>query len=208
MNRLPDSVERRLANGDFERVAVRRIVAGDVIRVLPGEAFPADGRVLEGQTLADEALLTGESRPVPRAQGEDVIAGSHNLTAAVLVQVERTGTQTRFAQIVALMDEASSTKPQIAQLADRPAFPDRRAVGSRRCRPVLVVTRSRPRTHGGGGRAGGHLPLRPVVGHSGGDAGQCRRTGAQWSAGAPASGAGNARHRRHRGIRQDWNADA
>ncbi|MBK7989279.1 MAG: cation-translocating P-type ATPase [Comamonadaceae bacterium] len=123
MNRLPDSVERRLANGDFERVAVRRIVAGDVIRVLPGEAFPADGRVLEGQTLADEALLTGESRPVPRAQGEDVIAGSHNLTAAVLVQVGRTGTQTRFAQIVALMDEASSTKPQIAQLADRMARP-------------------------------------------------------------------------------------
>jgi Cu2+-exporting ATPase len=93
------------------------------MRVLPGEAFPADGRVLEGQTLADEALLTGESRPVPRAQGEDVIAGSHNLTAAVLVQVERTGTQTRFAQIVALMDEASSTKPQIAQLADRMARP-------------------------------------------------------------------------------------
>ena len=123
MNRLPDSVERRLANGDFERVAVRRIVAGDVIRVLPGEAFPADGRVLEGQTLADEALLTGESRPVPRAQGEEVIAGSYNLTASVLVQVERTGTQTRFAGIVALMDEASSSKPQIAQLADRMARP-------------------------------------------------------------------------------------
>jgi Cu2+-exporting ATPase len=210
MNRLPDSVERRLANGDFERVAVRRIVAGDVIRVLPGEAFPADGRVLEGQTLADEALLTGESRPVPRAQGEDVIAGSHNLTAAVLVQVERTGTQTRFAQIVALMDEASSTKPQIAQLADRMA------------RPFLIAVLL---AAGGAAlfwwsRDPGHAlmvavavlvvtcPLRPVVGHSGGDAGQCRRTGAQWSAGAPASGAGNARHRRHRGIRQDWNADA
>lgn len=123
MNRLPDSVERRLANGDFERVAVRRIMAGDVIRVLPGEAFPADGRILEGQTLADEALLTGESRPVPRAQGEEVIAGSYNLTTAVLVQAERTGGQTRFAGIVALMDEASSSKPQIAQLADRIARP-------------------------------------------------------------------------------------
>ena len=123
MNRLPDSVERRAANGDFERVAVRRIMAGDVIRVLPGEAFPADGRILEGQTLADEALLTGESRPVPRAQGEEVIAGSYNLTTAVLVQAERTGAQTRFAGIVALMDEASTSKPQIAQLADRIARP-------------------------------------------------------------------------------------
>ena len=123
MNRLPDSVERRLADGAFERVAVRRIVAGDVVRVLPGEAFPADGQILEGQTHADEALLTGESRPVPRAQGEEVIAGSYNLTASVLVTVERTGTQTRFAGIVALMDEASTSKPQIARLADRLARP-------------------------------------------------------------------------------------
>ncbi len=123
MNRLPDSVERRLDDGSFERVAVRRVTAGDVIRVLPGEAFPADGRVLEGQTLADEALLTGESRPLARGQGDEVIAGSHNLSSSVLVRVERTGTQTRFAQIVALMDEASSTKPQIAQLADRLARP-------------------------------------------------------------------------------------
>ena len=123
MNRLPDSVERRLADGAFERVAVRRIVAGDVVRVLPGEAFPADGRILEGRTDADEALLTGESRPVPRGQGEEVIAGSYNLTASVLVTVERTGTQTRFAGIVALMDEASTSKPQIARLADRLARP-------------------------------------------------------------------------------------
>jgi Cu2+-exporting ATPase len=209
MNRLPDSVERRLDSGDFERVAVRRIGAGDVIRVLPGEAFPADGRVLEGQTLADEALLTGESRPVPRGQGEEVIAGSHNLTAAVLVQVERTGTQTRFAQIVALMDEASSTKPQIAQLADRMARPFLIAVlvaAGGAC-PVLVVTRSRARAHGRGGRAGGDLPLCAVIGHSGGDAGQRRSTGAQRGSGAPAAGAGDAGERRYGGVRQDGNAD-
>src|SRR5665647_3241746 len=104
MNRLPDSVERRRADGEFERVAVRRLVAGDVIRVLPGEAFPADGVILEGRTLADEALLTGESRPLRRSTGSAVIAGSHNLTAAVLVRVERIGSDTRFAQIVALME--------------------------------------------------------------------------------------------------------
>lgn len=123
MNRLPDSVERRRSDGGFERVAVRRLVPGDVVRVRPGEAFPADGVVLEGDTLADEALLTGESRPVPRACGSEVIAGSHNLASAVLVRVDRTGEHTRFAEIVALMDAASVTKPRIAQLADRIAKP-------------------------------------------------------------------------------------
>ncbi len=123
MNRLPDSVERQQANGDFERVAVRRLGAGDVIRVLPGEAFPADGVVVQGETLADESLLTGESRPVPRGKGGAVVAGSHNLASVVWVRVERIGAQTRFAQIVALMDAASTTKPHIAQLADRVAKP-------------------------------------------------------------------------------------
>ncbi|MEO8014556.1 MAG: heavy metal translocating P-type ATPase, partial [Polaromonas sp.] len=123
MNRLPGSVERRGADGVFERVAVRRLGAGDVIRVLPGEAFPADGIILEGRTLADESLLTGESRPLPRDKGEFVIAGSHNLAAPVVVKVELTGGQTRFAQIVALMESASTSKPQLAQLADRIAKP-------------------------------------------------------------------------------------
>ncbi len=123
MNRLPDSVERRGVDGVFERVAVRRLEAGDVIRVLPGEAFPADGVILEGRTLADESLLTGESRPLPRGEGGLVIAGSHNLSAAVVMRVDHTGGETRFAQIVALMESASSSKPQLAQLADRIAKP-------------------------------------------------------------------------------------
>ena len=123
MNRLPDSVERRNIDGGFERVAVRRLGAGDVIRVLPGEAFPADGVILEGHTLADESLLTGESRPLERGEGATVIAGSHNLSAAVLVRVEHTGGETRFAQIVALMESASTSKPRLARLADRIARP-------------------------------------------------------------------------------------
>ncbi|MHB8947510.1 MAG: heavy metal translocating P-type ATPase [Rhodoferax sp.] len=123
MNRLPDSVDRRLGDGSFERVAVRRLVGGDVMRILPGETFPADGVVLQGETTVDEALLTGESRPVARGVGAAVIAGSHNLSSVVQVRVERLGDQTRFAQIVALMESASTTKPPIARLADRIAKP-------------------------------------------------------------------------------------
>ncbi|WP_100410979.1 cation-translocating P-type ATPase [Acidovorax sp. 69] len=123
MNRLPDSVERRDKAGGFVRVATRRIVAGDTIRVLPGEAFPADGRITVGNTHADEALLTGESTPVPRPMGSTVTAGSYNLQSPVEVLVEGTGGQTRFAQIVALMESASLQKPRLAQLADRIARP-------------------------------------------------------------------------------------
>ena len=123
MNRLPDSVERRSADGSFVRVATRRLAVGDTIRVLPGEAFPADGRITRGSTQADESLLTGESTPVARPVGSVVTAGSYNLQAPVEVQVEGTGGQTRFAQIVALMESASLQKPRLAQLADRIARP-------------------------------------------------------------------------------------
>ena len=121
--RLPDSVERRRADGSFERVAVRRLGVGDVVRVMPGEAFPADGTVLDGTTTVDEALLTGESQPVPRGTGAAVIAGSHNLTSVVEMKIERVGPETRYAGIVALMGEAAAGKPRLAQLADRIARP-------------------------------------------------------------------------------------
>lgn len=123
LNRLPDSVERLSQEGGFERVALRRIKEGDVIRVLPGEAFPADGKIEQGRTQADEALLTGESKAVTRAEGDLVTAGSYNLTAAVHVRVEKVGASTKFSQIVQLMESASTQKPRLAQLADKVAAP-------------------------------------------------------------------------------------
>ncbi|MDM0117698.1 cation-translocating P-type ATPase [Variovorax sp. J22R133] len=123
MNHLPESCERRMPGGGFERVAVRRLVRGDVVRVLPGESFPGDGIVLSGDTSADEALLTGESRPVARGCGAQVLAGSHNLSAAVEVLIKSTGQDTRYARIVELMESASLSRPRLARLADRVARP-------------------------------------------------------------------------------------
>jgi Cu2+-exporting ATPase len=123
MRRLPDSVERQEADGSFRAVAVRRLVAGDLVRVLPGQAFPADGAVEGGESRVDQSLLTGESKPLLRRVGDGVIAGSHNLTGVLLVRVQRVGPQTRYAGIVALMEKASVEKPGLVRLVDRIAGP-------------------------------------------------------------------------------------
>ncbi|MDM0045060.1 cation-translocating P-type ATPase [Variovorax dokdonensis] len=120
----PQDARRRRADGlSFERVAIGQLALGDVLQVLPGERFPADGRLIDGDTLVDEALLTGESHPLPRARGELVLAGSHNLSAAVQMQVKALGADTRLAGIAALMDSAAFDKPRLVQLADRVARP-------------------------------------------------------------------------------------
>ncbi|MES2940777.1 MAG: cation-translocating P-type ATPase [Pseudomonadota bacterium] len=123
MRRLPDTVEREDGQGGFARVAVRRLAAGDVIAVRAGQVIPADGTVLGGDSRVDEALLTGESAPLARRAGDAVVAGSHNLSGTLRVRVDRVGVQTRYAEIVALMERASVDKPRLARLADRIASP-------------------------------------------------------------------------------------
>lgn len=123
MNRLPEVCERRRDDGTFESLSVRRLAVGDVVRIQAGQAFPGDGRLVSDAATVDEALLTGESDPVSRRQGDGVVAGSYNLAGPVLVEVQRLGRDTRFAQIVALMEKASTEKPRLAVLADRIAAP-------------------------------------------------------------------------------------
>ncbi len=121
---LPASVLRLdPATGEFLRVPARRLAVGDLVRVLPGEAVPADGRIETGESRFDEALLTGESEPLARGPGDALVAGSHNLQAAITLRVERLGADTRHAAIVALMERASVDKPRLARLADRIATP-------------------------------------------------------------------------------------
>lgn len=123
MNRLPERCERQQADGQFEGISLKRLLVGDVVRVHAGQAFPGDGCLLSHSATVDEALLTGESHPVTRHPGETVVAGSYNLAGAALMRVEQLGRDTRFAQIVQLMERASTEKPRLAQLADRIAAP-------------------------------------------------------------------------------------
>ncbi len=121
--RLPETALRVADDGSVHSVSVLRLQPGDHVRVPLGAAFPADGVLTEGQTQADEALLSGESAPVPKAEGAAVVAGSVNLGAPVLMQVQRVGGDTRFEVIVSMMRSAMSQRPAAARLADIWAAP-------------------------------------------------------------------------------------
>jgi Cu2+-exporting ATPase len=121
---LPAVAWRVAADGRGAPVSAQRLAVGDRVRVPVGEAFPADGTLEPGAaTEVDESLLTGESRPVPKAAGAAVVAGSGNRGAPVLMRVERVGADTRCEQIAALMREALTRRPEAARLADRWAGP-------------------------------------------------------------------------------------
>jgi Cu2+-exporting ATPase len=121
--RLPDTALRLDADGSWRDVSVLRLRAGDIVRVALGQAFPADGVLVQGETAADESLLTGESRPVVKPHAAPVVAGSVNVGAPVEMRVERAGADTRFEAIVSMMRDAMAQRPAMARLADRWASP-------------------------------------------------------------------------------------
>jgi Cu2+-exporting ATPase len=108
--------------GDAERVAVANLVAGDCVRVKPGETIPGDGEVIEGESSSDESLLTGESRPIAKRVGDTITGGSVNVGSPLVVRLERVGESTRLASIRRLMEQAAAEKPALVQLADRIAM--------------------------------------------------------------------------------------
>ena len=123
MRRLPHAVLKKNETGEWVQIAASNINVGDVLYVRPGEVFAADGKILAGNTSADESMLTGESEPVLKSAGATVIAGSGNLTSAIEMQVEQVGEGTQYHALVNLMASASTEKPGIALLADKVAQP-------------------------------------------------------------------------------------
>lgn len=104
-----------------EQVATAELRVGDVIQIAPGESIPADGEVIAGVSAADESLLTGESRPLPKVAGDELIGGSVNVTSPLAMRVLRLGEDTRLAAITRLMERAAAEKPHVVHMADRVA---------------------------------------------------------------------------------------
>jgi Cu2+-exporting ATPase len=120
---MPTFAQRLVAFPALETdvVVASSLMVGDLILVKPGEGIPADGVVVQGQSEADEALLTGESIPVRKDVGGSVVGGSVNVGSPLVVRVTGVGEQTRIAAIQRLMEQAATEKPRLALLADRVA---------------------------------------------------------------------------------------
>lgn len=106
-------------DGQEVEVPVEAVLAGETVLVKPGSRIPVDGVILEGTTSVDEAAITGESIPVEKAKGDQVIGATINKGGFVKMQATKVGEDTTFAKIIALVEEASATKAPIAKLADK-----------------------------------------------------------------------------------------
>jgi Cu2+-exporting ATPase len=118
---MPDTAERLLPDGRTEQVRADRLRNGDLVLVRPGASIPADGEVERGESDVDEAMITGESRPVEKGTGDRVIAGSINGSGSLRVRVMATGDETALAGIMRLVEQAQQSKSRTQILADKAA---------------------------------------------------------------------------------------
>lgn len=116
---LAPKTARVIRDGQETEISIDQVQVGDIIVVRPGEKLPVDGQVTEGQTAIDESMLTGESLPVEKQQGDNVVGASINKTGSFKYQATRVGKDTVLAQIVKLVEDAQGSKAPIAKLADK-----------------------------------------------------------------------------------------
>ena len=117
VNLVPKTA-RVIRNGVEQEITVDEVALGDVIRVRPGESMPVDGVVVEGRTSVDESMLTGESIPVEKESGDEVIGASINKNGSIDYRATRVGSDTTLSQIIKLVEDAQGSKAPIARMAD------------------------------------------------------------------------------------------
>ena len=107
-----------VVNGETHEIPVEQVLIGDTVIVKPGEKIPMDGVILEGHSSVDESMVTGESIPVEKTAGEEVIGATINKTGTFKFKATKVGKDTMLAQIIKMVEEAQGSKPPIARLAD------------------------------------------------------------------------------------------
>ncbi len=118
---MPAEAHRVREDGSTEEVPVDSLHPGDRVLIKPGEKVPVDGTIVEGRTTVNQAALTGESVPIEKGEGDELIGGSVNGEAAVTVQVSKTGEETYLSQVIEMVRQAQETRSRTQDLADRAA---------------------------------------------------------------------------------------
>jgi Cu2+-exporting ATPase len=119
---IPEQAHLVKPDGSAEDVPAANLKLADRVLIKPGERAPADGRVIEGRSSVNEAMLTGETMPVDKRAGDQVIGGSINGEGSLTVEVERTGAETYISQVIRLVEEAQRSKSRSQDLANRAAL--------------------------------------------------------------------------------------
>jgi Cu2+-exporting ATPase len=119
---MPSNAHRITPDGETEDVPVDEIKEGDKLLVKPGEKVPADGVITEGETSVDESVLTGESKPAGKTEGDEVIGGSINGDSSITIEVEKTGGESFVSKVMSLVEEAQKSKSRAQDVANRAAL--------------------------------------------------------------------------------------
>src|SRR6056297_3013240 len=119
---LPGKAHRVKEDGSTEDVPVDELEQGDKVLIKPGEKIPADGDVVKGESSVNEAMLTGESKPVDKSEGDEVIGGSVNEKGSLTIEISKTGDDSFLSQVMNLVRQAQESKSKTQDLANQAAF--------------------------------------------------------------------------------------